>query len=160
MRHSSYCRCRPNIPHRYFLLYDILHFPGATDLEQSPIGFYALGNDSMANDTAVPAVTAPAKLLDGPHGKIRKTGSYAGTAFKIVDESKANAWLTTVKGAQVYAVAASYGKGAFVAVGDSSIAGDGTNFLGITLSKAAYRDSTLDNRVFLLNTMEWLYSHE
>ena len=138
----------------------ILHFPGATDLEQSPIGFYALGNDSMANDTAVPAVTAPAKLLDGPHGKIRKTGSYAGTAFKIVDESKANAWLTTVKGAQVYAVAASYGKGAFVAVGDSSIAGDGTNFLGITLSKAAYRDSALDNRVFLLNTMEWLYSHE
>jgi hypothetical protein len=44
-----------------------------------------------------------------------------------------------------------------VAIGDSSIIGDGTNFLGMSLNtENGYVDQTHDNRVLFLNAMDWL----
>ena len=53
-----------------------------------------------------------------------------------------------------YAIAIEYEKGRIIAIGDSSITGDGTNFLGIKLKNAGYKE--LDNKAFLINAMEWL----
>ncbi len=44
--------------------------------------------------------------------------------------------------------------GRIIAIGDSSITGDGTNFLGIKLKNDGYKE--LDNKAFLINAMEWL----
>ena len=129
--------------------------PGASTLESNPFGFHALSIEKMSNDTAVPAEGAPSALVNG----VVKTGSYAGTAFEITDTSKAVAVLKTQKDSLNYAVAVQYEKGRIIAIGDSSIAGDGTNFLGISLSnKNAYNDANLSNRTFLLNTVDWVRS--
>ncbi len=58
------------------------------------------------------------------------TDSFAETAFEIADGAKVTPILITSKDNKNYAVAVQYGKGRIVAVGDSSIAGDGNEFLG------------------------------
>lgn len=124
--------------------------PGATAKESNPFGFYALESSDMKNETASPAPSAIATLVKD----ISKTDSFAGTAFEIIDTSKVSPIMITDNTKLNYAVAVQYEKGRIVAVGDSSISGDGTNYLGITLSKAGYKQH--DNRIFLLNVFEWL----
>ena len=132
--------------------------PGATSKTDNPFGFHALENTSMSNDTAVVAEgAADHPVIKNTAGTVATTGSYAGTAFQITDTSKVKPLLKTKTGNQNYAIAVEYENGRIVAVGDSSIAGDGTNFLGISLNNAAYKSTTLDNRIFLLNAFEWLH---
>lgn len=127
--------------------------PGASSLQANPFGFYALGNSDMKIDTAIPAEGAPESLVQG----VAKTGSYAGTAFEITNEEIATSVLKTQKDSLNYVVAVQYEKGRIIVIGDSSIAGDGTNFLGITLKgKDAYHDETLNNRAFLRNAVDWV----
>lgn len=123
--------------------------PGASGIKSNPFGFYALETGDMKNETATPAAGAIEKIVKG----VSKTGSYAGTTFEITDKTKAAEILNLADGRH-YAIAVNYGKGRIIAVGDSSITGDGTNFLAITSTKAAYKE--YDNRAFLINAMEWL----
>ena len=133
--------------------------PGAISKSDNPFGFYALENASRSNDTAVVAADAENHpVIKNTAGTVETTGSYAGTAFAIVDTEKAKPLLITQKNSQNYAIAVEYKNGRIVAVGDSSITGDGTNFLGIRLEgKAAYKNTQLDNKIFLLNAFEWLH---
>jgi hypothetical protein len=112
----------------------------------------------MTNDTAgVVDDTANHPVIKNTAGTVETTGSYAGTAFEIVDTVKVKPLLKTKKDSLNYAIAVEYENGRIVAVGDSSITSDGTNFLGIQLEKAAYKDTQLNNRIFLLNAFEWLH---
>ena len=85
---------------------------------------------------------------------VKKTGSYAGTAFDIHNHDIAKSILVTDNSKLDYGIAIEYEKGRIIAIGDSSITGDGTNFLGIKLKNAGYKE--LDNKTFLINAMEWL----
>ena len=96
-------------------------------------------------------------MIKNTNGTVSKTGSYAGTAFEIFNPDIVKPLLKTQKDNLNYAIAIEYQNGRIVAIGDSSITGDGTNFLGITLTNAAYKDTSLDNRTFLLNAFEWLH---
>ncbi len=132
--------------------------PGATSKSDNPFGFYVLEKTSMTNDTAgVVDDTANHPVIKNTAGTVETTGSYAGTAFEIVDTVKVKPLLKTKKDSLNYAIAVEYENGRIVAVGDSSITSDGTNFLGIQLEKAAYKDTQLNNRIFLLNAFEWLH---
>ncbi|MCL2325064.1 MAG: hypothetical protein FWC40_00970 [Proteobacteria bacterium] len=131
--------------------------PGAISAADNPFGFSVLSLASMQNETAVPL---PEVILHGAisglAGTVSRTGSYAGTAFAIHDDTKARALLRTVRSNEDYAVAVEYKKGRIVAVGDSAIAGDATNFLGLRRSHNGYHENGVDNRVFLLNAIDWL----
>lgn len=126
------------------------NLPGATSLDSNPFGFSVLDNSSMATDTAKPAPNAIAEIV----ANVTSTGSYAGTAFQILDDKKVTPILLTSKDNLNYVIAVQYEKGRIVAVGDSSITGDGTNFLGIQLKNAAYKEYS--NKTFLINAMNWL----
>ena len=90
------------------------NLPGAASKSDNPFGFYVLSISSMANDVTAPAPNAPAQIAQG----VAATDSFAGTAFEIVDAAKVTPILITSKDNKNYAVAAQYGKGRIVAVGD------------------------------------------
>lgn len=127
-------------------------------LENNPFGFYVAENESMQNDIAIPSPQQYAHpIVQGPHGNVAQTGTYAGTVFHIPANSHAMPILVTQSAGLPYVVASTYGLGRIVAIGDSSIAGDATNMLGIThTSHDAYHDTSLSNRTFLLNMIDWV----
>jgi len=138
----------------------LANLPGAVSATDNPFGFSPLSLSSMKNDMAYPLPEASSHgAISGLAGIVSKTGSYAGTAFAIHDATKVQVLLRTTDGKD-YAVAVEYKNGRIVAVGDSAIAGDATNFLGLRQSHDGYNESGLDNRIFLLNAIDWLAGSE
>ncbi|MGI5829054.1 MAG: hypothetical protein ACOX8U_02660 [Bradymonadia bacterium] len=123
----------------------------------NPFGFTALTNTSMATLAAMPHENAVEHaIIKGTHGEVKSVASYAGTAFALDDGSSIETILS-VKG-QAYAIAGKIGKGRFFAIGDSSIAGDNTDSLGIKSGNSGFDDAGYDNKVLLMNAVEWLVS--
>lgn len=121
----------------------------------NPFHFTVIENTSMSTLKAL--VNKSQKdhpILRQPHGVVTSVASYAGTAFEVLDESQVDT-LLTVEG-QAYAVSGKLGKGRFFAIGDSSIAGDATNSLGITQDRSGFDDKAYDNKTVLMNAVEWL----
>ena len=128
----------------------LAQLPNAKSLTENPWGFSVKIITEMKNETAAPNANAIAEIVND----VKKTGSYAGTAFDIHNHDIAKSILVTDNSKLDYAIAIEYEKGRIIAIGDSSITGDGTNFLGIKLKNAGYKE--LDNKTFLINAMEWL----
>lgn len=126
------------------------HLPNAKSPTDNPWGFSVQSISAMNVEEAQPHADAIADIVKD----VKTTGSYAGTAFTIHDTSKVKPILVTTKTKLNYAIAVEYEKGRVIAVGDSSITGDGTNFLGLKLKNSAYYD--YDNKTFLINAMQWL----
>ena len=125
------------------------------DVSNNPFGFSVAENSSMNNDTAVPASgQAEHPIIKGLNGTVGQIGTYAGTVFNIHGEN-AVAVLTTQSSGLAYVVAASVGQGRVVAIGDSSMAGDASNMLGLPNEHDAYHQTGLDNKIFLLNIVDW-----
>ena len=130
--------------------------PNATSKESNPFGFYVLPG-SMRNSTTKVADGAEANIITGRAGVIKSTGMYGAAGFQITDPAKAKPLLTEKNGSEVFAISATVGNGRIVAIGDSAIIGDGTNYLGLKLtSENGYIDTKLDNRILLLNAIDWL----
>ena len=128
----------------------LAQLPNAKSLTENPWGFSVKSITEMKNETAAPNANAIAEIVKD----VKKTRSYAGTAFDIHNHDIAKSILVTDNSKLDYAIAIEYEKGRIIAIGDSSITGDGTNFLGIKLKNAGYKE--LDNKTFLINAMEWL----
>lgn len=128
----------------------LAQLPNAKSLTENPWGFSVKIITEMKDETAAPNANAIAEIVKD----VKKTGSYAGTAFDIHNHDIAKSILVTDNSKLDYAIAIEYEKGRIIAIGDSSITGDGTNFLGIKLKNAGYKE--LDNKAFLINAMEWL----
>ncbi len=131
---------------------------GVTSADNNLFGFYVLGGSYESNSTTKVAEGAENhEIIKGAAGEVRSTGLYGAAEFDIFDSSKAKAILTEKSSNVPFMIAAEYEKGRIVAIGDSAIIGDGTNYLGLTLTtENCYIDNSLDNRVLLLNAMDWL----
>ncbi|MBR4985232.1 MAG: hypothetical protein IKY83_05795 [Proteobacteria bacterium] len=130
--------------------------PDATSKESNPFGFYVLPG-SMNNSTTKVADGAEPSIVKNRAGELRSTGLYGAANFQIVDTSKVKPLLNDTKTSDVFALSATFGQGRIVAIGDSAIIGDGTNFLALSLtSENGYIDTKLDNRILLLNAIDWL----
>ena len=130
--------------------------PDATSKESNPFGFYVLPG-SMNNSTTKVADSAEPSIVKNRAGELRSTGMYGAAGFQIVDASKVKPLLNDTKSSDVFALSATFGQGRIVAIGDSAIIGDGTNFLALSLtSENGYIDTKLDNRILLLNAIDWL----
>lgn len=136
----------------------IARVPGAAAKETSPLGFYVNDGSFSANSTTKPAAGAENHpVISGKFGTVNSTGLYGAADFTITDQDKVKALLTEKNSDLPFAIAAQYGSGRLVAIGDSAIVGDGTNYLGLTMTtENGYSDRSLQNREFLLNAMEWL----
>ncbi len=130
--------------------------PGATSKEANPFGFYVLPG-SMNNSTTMVADGAEPGFVTNRAGTIQSTGMYGAAGFQIVDSENVKPALNKANSSDVFAVTATVGSGRVVAIGDSAIIGDGTNFLGLTVnSENGYIDTKLDNRILLLNAIDWI----
>lgn len=131
--------------------------PEATAKESNPFGFYVLPGSFTKNSTTKVADGAEPGIVTNRAGVIKSTGMYGAAGFQITDPAKAKALLHEANSTEAFAVSASFGQGRIVAIGDSAIIGDGTNYLGLTLtSENGYIDTKLDNRILLLNAIDWL----
>ena len=130
--------------------------PGATSKESNPFGFYVLPG-SFGNSKSAVADGAEPGIVSNRAGKLSSTGIYGAAEFRIVDTSKVKPLLKDSKTSSVFALTANIGEGRVVAVGDSAIIGDGTNFLGLFMTtENGYVDHELDNRILFLNAIDWL----
>ena len=132
--------------------------PGASSETNNPFGFYVLpgayGNNTQS---AVVAGAENHPIIQGSHGTVEHTGMYSSAGFDMIDATIVQSLLAEKQGTEPFAIAAQIGKGRIVAVGDSAIIGDGTNFLGLTLNtENGYIDENLQNRAFFLNAIDWL----
>ena len=135
----------------------LANMPGATSKESNPFGFYVLPGSFKNNSTTKVADGAEASIVTNRAGTIRSTGMYGAAGFQIVDATNVKPVLYEKNSTEAFAVSATMGSGRIVAIGDSAIIGDGTNFLGLTLgSENGYVDNNLDNRILLLNAIDWL----
>ncbi|MBQ8036491.1 MAG: hypothetical protein IJ268_05800 [Proteobacteria bacterium] len=131
--------------------------PEATAKEANPFGFYVLPGSFTKNSTTVVADGAEPGIVTNRAGALKSTGMYGAAGFQIIDPAKAKALLHEANSAEAFAVSATFGSGRIVAIGDSAIIGDGTNYLGLRLtSENGYIDTRLDNRILLLNAIDWL----
>ncbi len=130
--------------------------------EDNPFGFYVLeGRFTQNSTTKVAGGAENHPVISGANGNIVSTGLYGAAEFKITDEAKVQPLLTEKSSTTPFALAASVELGRVVALADSAIIGDGTNFLGLTLTNEnGYIDAQLQNRAFLLNAMDWLCGNE
>ena len=109
------------------------------------------------NSKTKPAEGAEPTIIENRAGKIQSTGMYGAAGFQIVNAELAKAFLTEMNSSEIFALTAIVGKGRIVAIGDSAILGDGTNFLGLKLTaENGYVDTKLDNRILFLNAIDWL----
>ncbi len=130
--------------------------PGATSKENNPFGFYVLPG-SLGNSTSFVSENADMRAVKGRAGELKSTGVYGAAGFQVVDEHNVKPLLTNQASSEVFAITASVGNGRVVAIGDSAITGDGTNYLALTLTtENGYIDTKLDNRILLLNSVDWL----
>ena len=132
--------------------------PGATSVSDNPFGFHVLAGSFTKSGTTVAVEGANAHpVIVGANGTVETTGMYGAAGFAVDDASKVTTLLTEKSSDEAFAIAVTYEKGRIVAIGDSSIIGDGTNFLGMSLNtENGYVDQTHDNRVLFLNAMDWL----
>ena len=135
----------------------IAAMPGAKSKEDNPFGFYVLPGAFSNNSKTKPAEGAEPTIIENRAGKIQSTGMYGAAGFQIVNAELAKAFLTEMNSSEIFALTAIVGKGRIVAIGDSAILGDGTNFLGLKLTaENGYVDTKLDNRILFLNAIDWL----
>ena len=143
----------------YKAINDLLaHLPGADTEKKNPFGFYVLPGSFEKNTKShvVPGAEEH-PVIKGANGTVANTGMYGAAGFEIIDAAKVKALLSEQSSSEAFAIAAEVGKGRIVAVGDSAIMGDGTNYLGLTLnSENGYIDQSLQNRELFLNAIEWL----
>ncbi len=131
--------------------------PGAKSKEDNPFGFYVLPGAFSNNSKTKPAEGAEPTIIENRAGKIQSTGMYGAAGFQIVNAEMAKSFLTEINSTESFALTAIVGKGRIVAIGDSAILGDGTNFLGLKLTaENGYVDTKLDNRILFLNAIDWL----
>ncbi len=131
--------------------------PDATSKESNPFGFYVLPGAFSNNSTTKVVDGAESGVIAGRAGTIESTGMYGAAGFQIVDTAKVKSLLTEKSSTEPFAVTASVGKGRVVAIGDSAIFGDGTNYLGLSLtSENGYIDANLNNKILFLNSIDWL----
>ena len=132
--------------------------PGATSLDSNPFGFYVLDGSFDKNSTTVVAAGAENHpIIKGSYGEIHATGMYGAAGFQITNPQTVTTLLTEKSSTEPFAIAATFGAGKIVAIGDSAIFGDGTNYLGLKLnSENGYVDGSLQNRELLLNATLWL----
>ncbi|MBO4350673.1 MAG: hypothetical protein J6A01_07005 [Proteobacteria bacterium] len=143
----------------YKAINDLLaRLPGAQNEKDNPFGFYVLpGSFEKNTKSHVAAGSENHAVIKGPHGTVVQTGMYGAAGFEIINTAKVKVLLTEQSSSEAFAIAAEVGKGRIVAIGDSAIMGDGTNFLGLTLnSENGYIDTTLQNRELFLNAIDWL----
>jgi hypothetical protein len=85
---------------------------------------------------------------------VKKTGAWAGTAEYIINTYKINGVVYyNNESWGPYVIAGKYGKGKFVAIGDSSPIDDGTGTPGDKLYDG-YKYG--DNRKLMINIVKWL----
>ena len=90
--------------------------------------------------------------------QVRGIGAWAGSTFKIIDSKEATAG--NVIGSKIknapYVVAATYGKGRVVAIGDSSPFDDGTGSTGTKNLHDSYDSYMYSHPQFAYNSMMWV----
>lgn len=128
----------------------------AQTLESNPLGFYILDGTMQTTTAGVSENAVDHPIINGKAGKVSTTGVYGGARIQCTN-SNAQPILDAVDDHQTFVVASSLDNGRVVVIGDSSIIGDGTNYLGLTLSKEnGYIDTKYQNRELILNAIDWL----